>query len=176
MEHLGCSKPCECLCAWRRSKQSSRWGRGLRGVLNATVTSPATDFVKEASHGMVPEQGHRQGVEKPVTSPCCGGTWVLVINAAPSWAWTAGAWGSRRAPRETTRRAGAQHIQGPSGLVEALTTRGSLPPARRKCLLGDVFPASQQMCAVPPDPPALLSPYLPSRAINWQALSTIALP
>ena len=51
-----------------------------------------------------------------------------------------------------TRRAGGWGPWGPCRLVEPLITRGSPLSARKRCPLGDVVPASQQMCAFSPGP------------------------
>lgn len=84
------SSMCVCVCGDSVNIQTG--GAEAGDILNASVTSPATGFVSEASNGLVPGLGHPWGLERLVTSPGGGGAWALAEEAAPSWARTAGTW------------------------------------------------------------------------------------
>lgn len=114
-----------------------------------------------------------------MTSPCGERTWALAEEAAPSWAQTAGAWEKQMYTLQNNRgsRAHMGSVQVGGGSrhqgIPALFREGASP--------GDVFPASQQTCVLPPGSPAPPSAFvfLPKPSVGEQggeALSAITLP
>lgn len=125
-------------------------------VLNTSIfTFPATGLVMRLPMALFSKQGLPQGLRRPVTSPCYGGTWALEEKAAPGRAQTAGSWQKQMDFHpHNHQEIWRMRPVGLCRLVETLITKGSPFSARKRCPLGDVVPASQQMCAFSPGPPA----------------------
>lgn len=104
-------------------------------ILNASVPSPASGLVSEASNGLVPGWGHPRALERSVTSSPGRDTWDLAEEAAPSWARTAGAWEKQmytlQHKQENQKtyggRAGWWRLSSPGGPWWFLIPGGSVP-------------------------------------------------
>ena len=69
-----CVCVCVCVCVCGDSVNIQTGGAEAGDILNASVTSPATGFVSEASNGLVPgpPMGTRKTCDKPWWQRCLG--------------------------------------------------------------------------------------------------------
>lgn len=148
----------------------------VRELLNASVTPPVTGFMKEAPNDSAPWMRPPMDTRKrPVTSPCCGGTWAPTEEAARSRPQAAGAWEKQMYTLQNNWESRAQ-----TGSVQTggrPRHQGVPAPCQEEVSPGRCVPSiSADACTAPRMLSNSLSLHLPSQAISWRVLSTVILP